>query len=77
MTAKIEPLAQVDELDLCLNKAPLCPYCGYEARDAWEIDFGPTTEGEAEIDCTECGESYLCHRVVDVSYTTKKPKEQP
>lgn len=51
---------------------PVCPYCGHEEKDAWEIDFGSGSEGEAEIICGSCEREYKAERIVDVSYTTFK-----
>ena len=53
---------------------PICPYCGYKQRDAWEIKFGPGSEGETEVDCGECGKTFICSRSVTVTYCTN-PKD--
>lgn len=53
---------------------PVCPHCGHEERDAFEIDFGPGLEGEATIACGNCEREYQAERIVDVTYTTT-PKE--
>lgn len=50
---------------------PVCPHCGYEESDAWEIDFGAGLEGEATISCGNCEREYHAERIVDVSYTTR------
>jgi hypothetical protein len=64
----------MSETDLTRNLNPVCPHCGHEERDAWEIDFGSGLEGEAEISCGRCEKDYIAERVVDVSYTTRKLK---
>lgn len=44
----------------------ICPYCGYEYSDSWEmIDSGNET-------CEECGKEFKFERDVEVSYSTYK-----
>lgn len=52
----------------------VCPYCGHEEKDSWEIDFGPGLDGDSEPTCGSCGEEYVAQRHVSVSYSTKKHK---
>ena len=52
--------------------APICPYCGYARRDAWEINFGPGIEGQAEITCGRCEEDFAVQRNCTVTYSTDK-----
>ena len=49
----------------------ICPYCGDEDRDSWEL-----TEGECE--CGNCGELFTMMRIVTVEYSTykKDPREK-
>lgn len=47
---------------------PTCPYCGHLERDAWDIDFGPSADGEAVITCGACDEEYLCYRDCHITY---------
>lgn len=49
---------------------PICPYCGNEESDAWEINFGGI-DGETEHDCGSCGETYFVQRNAIITYTTK------
>lgn len=52
----------------------VCPHCGYEFMDSWEFE----SEDIGELDCDECDESFVAHRNISVSYSTKKsltPKE--
>lgn len=50
---------------------PICPYCGHEQSDAWEIG-----DGTEEIDCGNCHQAMTFERDVEVTYTTgkKEPK---
>jgi hypothetical protein len=51
---------------------PICPHCGYEARDAWEICFGGDAEGDTEIPCGKCEKDFYVARHVTVTYSTEK-----
>lgn len=42
----------------------ICPHCGYEHLDSWEMD-----DGEYECDC---GGSYVVERIITVEYSTYK-----
>ena len=48
----------------------ICPWCGAEDIDSWEIDG----DYEEDVECEECGKTYIYERIVDVSYTTTKTK---
>lgn len=50
----------------------ICPYCGYEDPDAWDIDLGHQIEGDGETDCPACSRAYSVSRHVTITYTTKK-----
>jgi len=52
--------------------APVCPHCGHERHDAWEIDFGSGTGNTAEIWCSNCDEPYEVSRHCEVTYCTAK-----
>lgn len=54
---------------------PRCPHCGSEEHDAWEINFGPGLDGDAEVTCNSCGGEYFCSREVSVSYRSLPLKE--
>jgi len=43
---------------------PICPYCGHERPDAWELDLGP-------------GADFFVSRHVQISYTTRKVNREP
>ena len=67
-------------MDTDFTDLPVCPHCGYNEPDAWEIDFGPGLEGDTEVTCSDCGTGYFCSRNVSVSYSTKPlatPSEEP
>ena len=61
----------MEELDLLLNDNPVCPSCGKEMMDAWELDL---TDGDrAEVECGSCNMPMMVECVVTVRYTTSKP----
>ena len=47
------------------TREPICPYCGYEKRDAWEL----SDDGETE--CGECEREYSFTRNVSVTWSTE------
>ena len=50
----------------------ICPHCGHEDHDSWEIDFGPGCEGETTIECSDCDKPFFATRYCDVTYSTAK-----
>ena len=49
---------------------PICPHCGHECRDAWELCLD---EDEVEeVECGECREPYRVERLITIEYNTKK-----
>lgn len=48
----------------------ICPHCGYEHMDSWDM-------GEGENNCYDCERLFNMERVVDVSYTTTKINRKP
>lgn len=49
----------------------VCPHCGHEGFDSWELDgdFG-------ETECSNCEKEYYYERYVDVTYNTFKTEEE-
>lgn len=52
----------------------VCPYCGYEFRDSWEIFL----DGEciATLDCPECEKEFSVKPNWDVTYYSSKIEEK-
>lgn len=48
----------------------ICPYCGHEDKDSWEICCGD--EGDFETECGSCGLIFMCRRNVSISYSTRR-----
>lgn len=61
-------MSAFDDLDLSCNPYPVCPYCGAEHRDTWEVQFN---DNEQELECPKCEKTYLCSEHVSYSYSTK------
>lgn len=47
-----------------------CPYCGYEFSDSWE--YG---EGESEIYCDECGNTFHYYGEIELNQRIAKDCE--
>ena len=52
--------------NICTSEI-VCPYCGYEISDSWEL-----TCDDDEYECDECGKKFHYYREVDVHYTTHR-----
>ena len=63
-------MSEPDEIELWQNENPVCPYCGDELADPWELE-----EDCAATECNECGKEYRYERIVTISYTTTKGEE--
>jgi transcription elongation factor Elf1 len=51
----------------------VCPYCGYEDKDSWEICSGKEDLGIVE--CGRCEEEFYASRIVTIEYSTYKIEE--
>jgi transposase-like protein len=45
----------------------VCPWCGYEHQDSWELNGGD--EGDWEHECHDCEKTFAAQRHVSVSYS--------
>lgn len=51
----------------------VCPYCGYENINSWEVESGE--QGSLGlIECGNCGKEFYATRDVEVTYTTHQAK---
>jgi len=49
----------------------VCPHCGYQFNDSWEL----ADDGEQEVTCEKCEEDFLLYTNIEITYsTTKKNK---
>jgi len=64
-------MSVVDIIDHTLTPDIVCPYCGHEFSDSWEID-PEDISSSGEIECRECDICFLYTRDVSVTYSTMK-----
>ncbi|WP_457634711.1 hypothetical protein [Persephonella sp.] len=57
------------------KESAICPHCGYEHIDIWEVFDGASNGEIKEIDCPSCGKVYICEIDTTPTYYTK-PKEE-
>lgn len=57
-------------IDHDLTPRPVCPECGKEVHDAWELNFGGMEGTFEEFDCNSCGCVFDIERSVDIRYST-------
>ncbi|MND76073.1 hypothetical protein D3C80_677100 [compost metagenome] len=55
------------EIDHEYTHEIICPHCGIEHGDSWEIN-----EDYGDMECMDCGEAFYFSRNVEVTYSTKK-----
>lgn len=49
----------------------VCPYCGYEFEDSWEVCMD--TDGQLDNqECPECCKEFEAERILSVDYCTRK-----
>lgn len=59
------------EIDHNYTDEIVCPYCGCEFGDSWELS---ADSGEEE--CYECGKEFEYYRHIEVTYCTYKITEE-
>ena len=65
----------MEPIDCEFTTFAVCPFCGYEDHDSWEIGDGG--EGETSVNCGSCDEEFLVSRHISVSYSTCKIESKP
>ncbi|MGB5217370.1 MAG: hypothetical protein WBN66_03630 [Smithella sp.] len=58
------------EIDTDYTREVVCPFCGYEFGDSWEIDFGPCMEGDTEVTCGGCEKDFPVSRHIEITYSS-------
>ncbi len=52
----------------------ICPYCGYEIPDSYEYIGNEDRDGEeSNVDCPDCGKTFIIHLHIDYSFDSRKP----
>lgn len=59
------------EINTELTDEIVCPQCGHEFSDSWDIDC----EDGATVDCQKCDQSFWVVRIVSVNYTSMSLKK--
>lgn len=62
-----------DELEF--NDDLICPYCGTEQRDLFEV-HGAYEEGDHECQCGTCGGEFRFHTSISYSYSMTKIRQE-
>lgn len=63
------------EVDTFSSNYIICPYCG----NALDIEYGYEDfpelyeEGDHELECSECGKTFIMETMVSYYYETRKP----
>ena len=60
---------QESEIDHEYTDEVVCPHCGYEFSDSWEM-----SESDDAVDCPDCNEVFSMERRIEVTYVTMKPR---
>jgi len=60
-------MSELSDIDLSYNLNPVCPHCGYEMQDAWQLG-----DNDQEVECNACEKDYFVSIDVDVTYSTSK-----
>ena len=61
--------AEEPEFDCEYTDECVCPYCGHEQSDSWEIGTGSEEDGETY--CGSCGKDFAYSRHIRVTYSTE------
>lgn len=54
----------------------ICPYCGCEEEVDFETFSSSSAECDQEMECSECGKTFLASRRSQFSYETCKMEEE-
>jgi transcription elongation factor Elf1 len=63
----------MEKIDHKYTRNIVCPYCGYEDRDSWEVC--PEEEDLGIVECGRCEKEFYASRIVTVEYSTYKIEE--
>ena len=62
---RVEHRIETFDGDTELTDEVICPHCGYEASDSWEIE-------EGQHRCSDCNRTFEVQRNVEITYTTTR-----
>ncbi len=66
---------KMTEIDHECTTNIVCPYCGKEEYDLWELTRTMSDGDESKTFCNTCGEEFSFEISVDVTYTSWKKGE--
>ena len=52
----------------------ICPYCGYEEKDSWELSGEDSVE--ETTDCSDCGQEFFYTRSIEVTYCSRQKETE-
>lgn len=61
-----------EQIDHEYTREIVCPYCGYEERDSWEVS--PDEKYLGLVECENCGKEFYAERMIQVTYSTERAK---
>ena len=65
------------DIDTFSNSYIICQYCGNALDTCYGYEDFPELyeEGDHELECNECGKTFIMETMVSYSYETRKPDE--
>lgn len=67
-----EQIEVLEEIDHEYTQEIVCPFCGSEWGDSWEIE--PNNEDIGLMKCDDCGKQFYATRNIDITYVTEKAR---
>lgn len=64
------------EIDHEFTAYVVCPWCGYEDADGWELFSGGEADS-TETECGECGKPFFAEALMTIEYSTRKVEPKP
>nr|DAV58121.1 MAG TPA: zinc-ribbon domain protein [Caudoviricetes sp.] len=66
-----------EDVDTFSSDYIICPYCGNALDTKYGYEDFPELyeEGDHELECDECGKTFILETMVSYSYETRKPDE--
>lgn len=61
-----------EEIDCSGTEEIVCPHCGYEHSDSWDMWGTDCNNNEEEMKCHSCEMTFGCERDFTVDYTSSK-----
>lgn len=60
----------MNTIETDLQETIVCPWCAHRYTEPWEA----LDKDEGRLDCRACDKPFEVERVIDVTYTTWKPR---